>query len=228
MTKAFEANWKILVGVFAAFVVGGAAVAFTNHFSAEKERKAQEAYFNVEKKLFEIKAKKANPPAAEAAKKDEPADFTGVKKDLEKVMADYPHSVAAQMAGLHMAGLMSEEKNFDAALATLQKVENKEKGLVNTLVQQQIGQLLADKDKCSDAIVVWQKILDRKEAAFIHPELKLQQALCYSKTNDLKKAEEILINLSNQAANENMGASPTSKEAEKYLRLLQFKKASGT
>lgn len=227
MTKALEANWKILVGVFAALVIGGAAVAFTGHFSAEKEKKAQESYFNVEKKLFELKAKQAAPPAGDT-KKAEPVDFTNVKRDLEKVIADYPRSVAAQMAALHLAGLLSEEKKFDDALSTLQKVESKEKGLVNTLVQQQIGQLLADKDKCTEAIGVWQKILDRKEAAFIHPELKLQQALCYSKTNDLKKAEEILTNLASQAANEAMGPNTTAKEAEKYLRLLQFKKASGT
>jgi len=232
MTKALEANWKILVGVFAALVIGGAAVAFTGHFSAEKEKKAQEAYFNVEKKLYELKAKQATPPAGDTkttdAKKNEPVDFTAVKNDLVKVMTDYPRSVAAQMAALHLAGLMTEEKKFDEALATLQKAENKEKGLVNTLIQQQIGQLLADKDKCTEAIAVWQKILDRKEAAFIHSELKLQQALCYSKTNDLKKAEEILTNLAAQAPNEAMGQSTTAKEAEKYLRLIQFKKASGT
>jgi len=227
MTKAIEANWKIIAGVFAAFVVGGAVVAFTNHFSTEKEKKAQEAYFNVEKKLTDLKAKKAE--AQTADKKNEPADYTQVKKDLEKVITDYPNSVASQMAALHLSTVLVDEKNVDGALSTLQKVENKDKGLVNTLVQQQIGQLLADKDKCQDAIVVWQKILDRKEAEFIHPELKLQQALCYSKTNDLKKAEEILTNLSNQStANENLGNSPTAKEAEKYLRLLQFKKVSGT
>lgn len=227
MTKALEANWKILVGVFAALVIGGAAIAFTSHFTAEKEKKAQEAYFNVEKKLYELKAKQATPPAPDT-KKTEPVDFTAVKKELEKVITDYPRSVAAQMAALHLAGLLSEEKKFDDALSTLQKVESNDKGLVNTLVQQQIGQLLADKDKCTEAISVWQKILDRKEAAFIHSELKLQQALCYSKTNDLKKAEEILTNLAAQAANESMGPSTTAKEAEKYLRLIQFKKASGT
>jgi len=232
MTKALEANWKILVGVFAALVIGGAAVAFTGHFTAEKEKKAQEAYFNVEKKLYELKAKQANPATPDAkgvdAKKPEAVDFSGVKQELEKVMTDFPRSVAAQMAALHLAGLQSDEKKFDEALMTLQKVESKDKGLVNTLVQQQIGQLLADKDKCTEAIGVWQKILDRKEAAFIHSELKLQQALCYSKTNDLKKAEEILTNLAAQAPNESMGPSTTAKEAEKYLRLLQFKKASGT
>lgn len=114
-------------------------------------------------------------------------------------------------------------------MATLLKVQNKDKGLVNTLVQQQIGQLLADKDKCTEAIAVWQEILNRKEAAFIHSELKLQQALCYTKVNDVKKAEELLTNLASQVPTNEVGtAAPTTKEAEKYLRLLQFRKANGS
>ena len=224
--KLLEGNWKVFLGIFMAFVVGGAAVAVTTNISQNKEKKAQEAYFNVEKKLNDLKSKQAAP--ADPAKKSEVVDFTLVKTDLEKVITDYPNSIASQMAAVHLAGILSEEKNYDAALTILQKVENKDKGLVNTLVQQKIGQLLADKDKCNDAIKVWQKVIDRKEAAFIHSELKLQQALCYAKTNDLKKAEEILTNLAAQAADIESGNPTSLKEAEKYLRLLQFKKASGT
>ena len=228
--KIFEAYWKVIVGAFVAVVVVGGVVVVSSHFAKQKEEKAQEAYFNVEKKLNDLRTKKNPQDAAAAAsdKKNEPVDYTQIKKDLEKVMTDYPQSVASQMSALHLAGILAEEKNFDLALTTLQKAENKDKGLVNTLVEQQIGQLLADKDKCPEAIAVWQKILDRKEADFIHPELQLQQALCYSKTKDMKKAEELLTNLANQAANSEYGSSAAAKEAEKYLRLLQFKKASGT
>ncbi len=222
--KQFEQQWKLVAGIFVAFVVGGALVVVVTAKSAAKEKSAQESYYAVEKKLLELKTKKSAPDA----KKDDVVDFTEVKKDLEKVTADNPGSIAAQMAALHLAGLLVEEKNFDVALAALQKVENKDKGLVNTLVQQQIGQLLADKDKCQDAISIWQKIIDRKQASFIHNETKIQQALCYSRLNDLKKAEEILTNLANQTVNPDLGNSSTSKEAEKYLRLLKFKKASGT
>lgn len=227
--QVLEGNWKVFLGVFIAFVIGGAAVAVTTNISHNKEKKAQEAYFSVEKKLNDLKAKQAAPgDAADKTKKTETVDFTQVKTELEKVIADYPQSVASQMAAVHLAGLLAEEKNYDSAIAILQKVENKDKGLVNTLIQQKIGQLLADKDKCAEAITIWQKVIDRKEATFIHSELKLQQALCYAKTNELKKAEEILTNLAAQIGDIE-SVNPTSlKEAEKYLRLLQFKKASGT
>lgn len=226
--KLVEKYWKLAVGILGAVIVCGALLALISGRGTQKEMAAQESYFAIEKKLMDLKAKK-NPtpgPAGQTAK-PEVVDFTQVKKDLEKVMADHPGSIAAQMAALHFAGLLVEEKNFDLALSTLQKVETKKDGLVNTLVQQQIGQLQADKGNCKDAISAWQRILDRKEAAFIHDDLKIQQALCYSKENDLKKAEEILTNLANKGSAD-MTANPASKEAEKYLRLLMFKKASGT
>jgi tetratricopeptide (TPR) repeat protein len=226
--KYVEQYWKLAFGIIGAAIVGGALMAVINGRGTQKELAAQESYFAVEKKLMDLKAKQtpAAGPDGQTAKA-EPVDFTQVKKDLEKVMADHPGSIAAQMAALHFAHLLVEEKNFDLALSTLQKVETKKNGLVNTLVQQQIGQLQADKGNCNEAIAAWQKILERKEAAFIHDDLKIQQALCYSKINDLKKAEEILTNLANKGVGD-VSASQASKEAEKYLRLLMFKKASGT
>lgn len=225
----FENNWKLMVGALGAFVLIGGGVVLISNQSVQKEKQAQEKYYLVEKKLTEMKSKKAQNTEAKAGETaPQKIDFTQIKTDFEKILTDFPNSVAAQMSALHLAGLMVEEKNYDGALAILQKVENKDKGLVNTLVQQQIGQLLADKNKCQEAISVWQKLLERKEAVFIHDDTLIQQALCYTKINDLKKAEEILTNLANKTANPQVGNSTASKDAEKYLRLLMFKKASGT
>ncbi len=226
-----EKQWKLIVGAAGFAVLVGVVITVVSIRATQKEKSAQESYFTVEKKLNDLKNQKPEAPTADKKakpKSDAPIDYTQIKKDLEKVSTDFPGSIASQMAALHVANILVDEKNTDAALATLQKVENKDRGLVNTLVQQQIGQLLADKQKCPEAIAIWQKIIERREAGFIHNETKLQQALCYSKMNDFKRAEEILTNLANQTANPDMSNSATSKEAEKYLRLIQFKKASGT
>ncbi len=226
-----EKQWKLILSAAGFAVLVGAVITLVSVRATQKEKSAQESYFTVEKKLNDLKNPKPEAPTAEKKEKpklEAPTDYTQIKKELEKVSADFPGTVASQMAALHVANILVEEKNTDAALAILQKVENKDRGLVNTLVQQQIGQLLADKQKCPEAIAIWQKIIERREAGFIHNETKLQQALCYSKMNDYKRAEEILTNLANQTANPEMSNSATSKEAEKYLRLIQFKKASGT
>lgn len=227
-----EKQWKAIAFVFLAAVVAGSGFSFVTYQKVKKEQNAQESYFLTEKKFLDLKNKKNNPEDAtkdmKDLKKDEPADYASVKIDFEKVITNYPQSKAAQMASLYLADIFVAEKNRDQALATLQKVSNGDTGLISTLVQQQIGQILADKDKCQEAIQIWQKIINSKESDFIHNEVKIQQALCYQKLNDLKKAEEILTNLANQKSENGLEASATSKEAEKYLRLIQFKKTSGT
>jgi predicted negative regulator of RcsB-dependent stress response len=224
--KLIENNLKTIAIVLVAFVVGGAAVAFISNSAKTKEKSAQESYYLVEKNFYELKAKKDAPPNPTA--KTEPVDFSKSKLDFEKIIVDYPKSIAAQMSALNLASILIEENKSTEALTVLKNVETKSSSLVSYLVQQQIGLVLADQDKCQDAIDTWEKVIKSSEASFLHDELQLQQALCYSKLNNSQKAEAILINLSNKTTNPEMGNATTSKEAEKYLRLLQFKKASGT
>lgn len=226
-----EKQWKLITGALAFVIILGGIFIFVSYKNEQKEKKAQESYFAVEKKLFELKAKKETKPTSSKDKKNQPeapVDFTQIKKDLENVIQIHPGTVASQMAAIHLSSMLIEDKQFDLALENLKKAQNSKKGLVSTLVEQQIGQLMADQNNCQEAVNVWQKIVNRKEASFIHNEVKLQQALCYTKMNDLKKAEDILTQLANQVANPGMNEASNAKEAEKYLRLIQFKKASGT
>ncbi|MBC7420749.1 MAG: tetratricopeptide repeat protein [Bdellovibrio sp.] len=222
-----EKNWKIVAGLLVVLIVGGAIASGISISNTNKEQKAQESYFLAEKSYLELKNKKAVPETG-AKKEEASVNYTAAKAGFEKVIQDYPKSKAAQMSALYLSDILVTEKNPELALTTLQKVENNDSGLVNTLVQQQIGHMQADKNLCPDAVQTWQKIVNRKEASFLHNEVKVQQALCYQKMNDNKKAEEILTNLANQKQDHALEASSTSKEAEKYLRLIQFKKASGT
>jgi predicted negative regulator of RcsB-dependent stress response len=225
-SKVVEQYWKPVAGLFVVIVVVGAGILFSNMRSKANEEKVQESYYVIEKKLLELKQRSAAP--ADPVKKEAPVDFTEVKKELEVFANANIGTIAAQMAALHLAELKIADSDQAGALALLQKVETKDKGLVNTLVEQQIAQLLSGQDKCQDAIAVLQKIIDRKEAAFVHNDAKLQQALCHVKLGNTKQAEEILTNLSSQSSQAEYGNSPATKEAEKYLRLLQFKKTSGT
>lgn len=219
-----EKNWKWMTGLFVFFVVGGIAFGVISNQKTKKEQLAQENYFKTEKKYFEIKSKAAAVPA-EAVKK--PEDYSTVKSDFEKVISQFPGSKAAQMSAVYLSDILIAENQKDLALSILQKAETSDTGLINTLVQQQIGSLLADQNKCAEALTIWQKIIDRKQAQFMHNTARLQQALCYQKMNDSKKAEEILTNLANQKT-DTLTTDSTTKEAEKYLRLIQYKKASGT
>lgn len=227
-----EKQWKLIASFFVLIIAVGFTVLFVFNQSVKKEQNAQAEYFKIEKNYIEFKSKKNTPPLetdkAAADKKTTVADLPTIKNDFQKIMTEFPGTKAAQMSALYSAEILSNENNKALALETLQKVKNQDSGLVNTLVQHQIAILLADQDKCTEAIGLWQKIIDKKEAQFIQTDAKIQQALCYNKMKDTKKAEEILTNLANQKPEAGLDNSTTTKEAEKYLRLIQFKKASGT
>ena len=228
-----EKQWKLIAGALAALIIVGAAVAIQSTMKVASEKRQQEAFFGVEKKFSDYKNKKNKDaqPDKKAAVPATPAelatDLATVKKELESFISANPGSKASQMAALYYSEILRDEKSNDLALATLQKVQNNDPGLVNTLVQQEIGQILADSNKCTEAIDLWQKIVNRKEAAFIHNEVKIQQALCYQKMNDLKKAEELLTNIANQKS-EGGPEAASVKVAARYLRWIQFRRVSGT
>jgi len=233
----FEKQWKSVLTVIVVLIVIGAGIATRATMNVSREKKAQENFFLIEKKYSDYKNKKAQPPEVskdgktKAAPADLSTELASVKKDFENFLATDSSSKAGQMAALYYAEIVLSENNKELAKTTLEKAQNNDSGLINTLVQQQLGQVLADLNKCPEAIAVWQKVVDRKDASFLHNDVKIQQALCYQKTNDLKKAEEILTNIANQKADSKEDAyqsSSASKEAARYLRLLQFKKVSGT
>lgn len=223
LANVLEQQWKFIVGILVVIAVCAGVFALVSINSTKTEKLAQESYFLAEKKLVDLKNRQQ-----EAAQQPVIADYAVIKADFGKIVADYPQSIAAQMAGLHLAGILASENNTSEALATLEKVETSSKNLTNTLVQQQRAQLLADSGKCDEAVKLWDNVIKRKEAAFLHSESKLQQALCFTQLNELQKAEEILTQLVNETVNPEIGNSSVPKEAEKYLRLIQFKKVSGT
>jgi predicted negative regulator of RcsB-dependent stress response len=223
--KFIEHYWKFLAGGFAALIVVGGVVGLVQNANSKKEAKAQEAYFMAERKLLDLRSKTENTTAD--VKVGSP-DFGPVKKEFEKVMLENPGTVAAQMSAIHLSKILADEKNIDSALEVLQKAKSSGSELIDTLTQQQIALLMADKEKCTEAIQVWQKIIDKKSTTYLHDEARLQQALCYAKMNNLTKAEEILTNLASKSASPDQMSNGSAKEAEKYLKLIMFKKAAGT
>jgi thioredoxin-like negative regulator of GroEL len=104
-------------------------------------------------------------------------------------------------------------------------MESSSNALTSVLIQKKIGSLLADNNQCAEALKTWDNLLKSSSAKFAHSEVKIMQSLCYSKMNDLKKAEEILNSVKNDKSE---GVAEYAQQAEKILRLIQFKKASGT
>lgn len=226
-----EKNIKSVFIAAGVLIVVGLVATLISQNTTKKEKEIQEKFFALDakvKKYQEDKFKKDSPEAAtdkKADKADVVIDVNQLKTELNAFVSENPATVGAQIAGLELAQILTDENKGDEALALLQKVETKADLLSNVLVRMKIAQTLADQDKCSDALVIWSKILDSKATSYLHAEARIDQALCYKKMNDVKKAEDIL----NQVKNDkNEDSAETSREAERILRLIQFNKSFGT
>ncbi len=217
-----EKNLKSIGLGFAALIVVGLVVTVVINQSEKKEKTAQENFAVIQDKLNKLNEKA---PAADKDSKAPVVDIVSLKKDLEDFITKNTGTVAAQIAGMSLADIYANEKNSTEALNVLKKIETNSSVLSNVLVLKKTGQVLADADQCKEAIAVWEKVLANKKAEFVFSDIKIKQALCYQKLNDLQKAEDILNQVKN---NKSEGHEQSSLEAEKVLRLIKFKKASGT
>ncbi len=224
-----EKNVKGILGIAGIVIVAGLVATLVNANSIKKEKQTQEKFFAIDAKVKKYKEEKFKASDKTADKKEEvasvPVDVAQLKTELEAFVSENTGSVAAQIAGLELADLLSTENKSAEALALLQKVETKTDLLSNVLVRMKIAQSLADQDKCSEALVIWSKVLSSKATSYLHAEAKINQALCYKKMNDLAKAEEILNQVKNDKTDE---TGQSNREADRILRLIQFNKSFGT
>lgn len=220
-----EKNIKGILGVVGLVIVAGLIGTLVSLNSVKKEKQVQEKFFALDAKVKKYKEEKFKT----ADKKEETAsvavDVNQLKSDLATFVIENTGTVAAQIAALELANLHSEEGNYADALALLQKAETKSDLLSNVLIRMKMAQTLADQDKCSEALEVWNKVLKSKATAYLHAEAKISQALCYKKMNDLQKAEDILNQVKNDKTDE---TGEANREAERILRLLQYNKSFGT
>lgn len=224
-----EKNVKGILGIAGLVVVAGLIGTLVTQNSIKKEKETQEKFFAIDAKVKKYKEDKFKAADKSADKKEAaasiPVDVNALKAELEAFVNENTGTVAAQIAGLELADILTSENKGTEALALLQKVETKTDLLSNVLVRMKIAQSFADQDKCSDALVIWGKVLASKATSYLHAEAKINQALCYKKMNDLAKAEEILNQVKNDKADE---TGQSNREAERILRVIQFNKSFGT
>jgi predicted negative regulator of RcsB-dependent stress response len=242
----FEKNIKNLMVGFVGLIVIGMIWAFLANRTKNQETAAQEKFAAIETQYGKYKEDLAKseqisnmPKNAKDASKTTPeekkveadlaASLIVVKpklvSDLTQFVDENSKAIAGSMAALYLSELLLTDKKATEALAVLRKVENTSKDLTSILVQKKIGALLADNNQCDEALKVWDKILKINTAKFAHAEVKIMQSLCYQKNNDLAKAEEILNSIKNDKTEV---SAEYVQHAEKILRLIHFKKASGT
>ncbi|MBC7456776.1 MAG: hypothetical protein H7235_00760 [Bdellovibrionaceae bacterium] len=241
-----EKNGKLIIGAFGLLIVVGLITVFASTNSKKNEEKTQEKLAVIELDYTKYKEEVAKSMAPASPIKDDKKSLEDKKNkvktmadaglnsvqlrgklmiSLTQFIADNKKSVATEMAALYLSEVLIDQNKNTEALEVLKKTESSSNDLTSVLVQKKIGSLLADNNQCEEALKVWDKLLKSSSAKFAHSEVKIMQSLCYQKMNDLKKAEEILVSVKNDKTE---GSADYAQHAERILRLIQFKKASGT
>ena len=236
---------KLVMALVAALIVVGGGVSFTQYLSESKEIKMQTKYYALEKAFiekrrgFEEAASDIKPPqekgkktavAIDLSKKasgDVQKDFGSIIASFDSLIGEAPHSKAAQMAALNVSDIYLDYKKADEALAVLEKVKA---GLNNSaatsaMVYMQMGQVYVNKNDCTSALTLFQKVADSKNFQFVHGEAKLRMGLCFETLNDSAKAEQFYAELAKKDEANGGSEMFISNEAGKFLRLLRAKKS---
>lgn len=236
LKKGFEwttRHTQLILVAIVLFVGIGGGYSIWKYFRDRNEKAVQAKYFDLESQVLKKKeafeaAKAPIPPMPKGEKppekKETPAtgdfaqDYGDLPQKLSAFIVENPKTKAGAMAALTLAGLQSEYNKHGEALETLKKVQPS--GLLASLVKMQIATLTANEGKCAEAIPLFEQLVGDPASSFLKLEAKLKVALCSEAAGDLAKAETHL----NQVIEEGK-QQPVARSAQKYLRLLQMKKA---
>jgi predicted negative regulator of RcsB-dependent stress response len=152
-----------------------------------------------------------------AASGDLQKDYGSVLPTLKQVIADHSGTKGAQMSALTLSQIYSQYHQDTEAIQVLKDLVSKvsSKGLLGALILNQYASLLANQEKCNEAVHVWNQISDTK-GGFLISEAHLRAGVCYDQMKDYKKAQDSLEKAK-------VGDTQIAKTAERYLRVVRQK-----
>ena len=224
-----HARRKQIQIVVISFLILGGGLAAWESFKEKAELKAQLKYYEVYKKIMEKKAAeslKDEDPTKVATKEaantpPKKVDYELEIQELKNIVEQESKTTAGALAGMTLSELYIKAEKYDQALEALKKVPGKTKSLVGILVAAQVGNAKATKNDCKGALETWQALLNSDSAKWLHSELNLRTGLCYEQLGDLAAAQTAYQKVVDVATD-----SPAKQSAQKYLRLLAFKKGA--
>lgn len=229
VSKIIDKVWRpalialIFVGIgYGGFIGYGA-------YSTNIEKKAQEQLFLIQKEIeskTEVLTKTNPEKKPDQAKEIEKSpkslveNFEGQIKSYEKLIADYKGHKASFMAAIQLADLFVTYNDLVRAEATLVELASIVKGdLFGGLVLSQLGTVLMDQKKYSEAIPHFTNLVENKKQAHFHPQALLRLGTCHLESGEFEKAEGVFKRLEADFPN-----TQAASDAKNLLKLVRLKK----
>jgi tetratricopeptide (TPR) repeat protein len=229
-----EEHAKAITGFIVFLLICGAAYMAMGFFAKRQERAATEEFYSVAAKFHKAKEEYDQAKYRDAAPKGEKVpdgkvatgdlqkDYGTIVSDLEKIARDRAGTSAGAEAGILAGDTYLQYKQPDKAveLARLNIDKLSDGQTLKHLSSMLLGNALATKGDCQEAVSVWQKVLDNSKAAYLHGDASLRAGLCYEQLGQTDKALEMY----RKASSTESGAASTARG---LLRALEVKAKSG-
>ena len=211
ISKFIHDNLKLLTVALCAFAFIGLAVVGYGYIKKGKELKIESDLYTDRAKLTELL--KVEDPAKKPSFESVQAAASG----LENKILSYNGSKAATTAALELGGIYVDYEKHDLVKNLMQKL-NASKGVLSSLVNQQLATALFELKDYKAAIAKFDSIISSKSQSFLHADSLIKKGLAHQQLGELDKAKAAL-----QQVTEEYAGKSVADTASKYLRVLNFK-----
>lgn len=166
----------------------------------DKEKELRDLISQANEKLkANKKNSKENKKSYERTSKTLDKHFRALIDQYKSLLLKHRDSGVFYQASLNFALFLQSYSEWDEAEGVLRNaVSVGNGGFLESLIIYNWGKVLANQNKCDEAVLAFQKLLDDESSQFLHPSSLLNQALCHLKEQNwlvLKKVANALVKL---------------------------------
>jgi predicted negative regulator of RcsB-dependent stress response len=216
-----EKNSKIFIVGFAALVLGVGAFWSYSLYESQQIQSAAKMSGMITRKieLLERAIEDAKNPDSEEFKNNLQTEIKDIQNRVSELSAKYPSKSLTDLALIKVSGFLESRDQIEESLKILEMAKVAPQRKLSGVLLLLKAKVLHRLNKDAEALAVYDKVVSEENWKSFHAEALIQKALLNKKAGDFEAAEN---NLEKAKALNESGAF--FEDAEKYLRLIQYKK----
>ena len=216
-----EKNSKIFVIVFVTLVIGlGAFWSYSLYESQQIQSVAKISGIITRKvELLEQAIKNAKNPKSDDFKDNLSNEIQDLKSRISELALKYPSKSLTDLALIRFSGFLESQNKSDESLKILELAKTSPKRKLSGVLLLLKAKIFHETGSDKEALATYDRILAEENWKSFHAEALIQKALLNKQAGDFESAE---TNLKKAKTLNDSGAF--FEDAEKYLRLIQYKK----
>ncbi len=233
-------NFKAIAVALTLLIVSGAVWAAITYKKESKNTAAMAAFAPIERdfsswKTPELKKPEAKPDAKVDAKtpeivKVDPAQLFGRMMEFIKSQGNVPANELMALMASEVAATLGPQQEAELLEVSMKTFKSGAQ-LTDGLILMKNGDLLANQDKCDQALDQWKKVISNNRLGYLHDLVRLKSGLCLEKLAKFEDAEKYYDEIIKGSVKKNDAQKTAEvaqqnqwavKEAQKLKRALKW------